>query len=80
MDVALIANSKTDLYSPPCIRNSMGGLFSIPVIQEDTETLIGFPRKKFFIAAAALSDTSIAYTEINYQTLWLWLLEQKLWV
>ncbi|MGC6421360.1 MAG: TrmH family RNA methyltransferase [Flavobacteriaceae bacterium] len=69
LDAVLIANSKTDLYSPPCIRNSMGGLFSIPVIQEDTETLIGFLKeKKFFIAAAALSDTSIAYTETNYQT------------
>ena len=69
LDAVLIANPKTDLYNPQAIRNSLGGIFSVPVIQDSTEAIIDFLQQQgFFIAAAALHEKSIPYTQCHYTT------------
>jgi len=49
MDAVIIANPKTDLYHPHIIRNSLGGVFSIPVAMENSDNVISFLKKKTLI-------------------------------
>ena len=71
LDAVFIANPKTDLYNPQSIRNSMGGIFSIPIVMDQTTTIIDYLKKKsFFIAAADLSEQSITYTRCTLKSPW----------
>ena len=45
MDAVIIANPKTDLYHPHIIRNSLGGVFSIPVAMATSDNVISFLKK-----------------------------------
>ena len=47
-DAVIIANPKTDLYHPQIIRNSMGGIFSIPIAIGNTKDVISFLEKNAF--------------------------------
>ena len=67
IDAVFIANPKTDLYNPQSIRNSLGGIFSLPIIMDSSENIIAYLKEhSFFIAAAALSEKSIPHTECTY--------------
>ena len=45
MDAVFIANPKTDLYNPQSIRNSLGGIFSLPIIMDSSENIIAYLKK-----------------------------------
>ena len=67
-DAVIIANPKTDMYHPQIIRNSMGGVFSIPVATEITEKVMTFLEKnEFNIAAAALDQKANHYKRVKYK-------------
>ena len=67
LDAVLIANPKSDLYNPQVIRNSLGGIFTLPVVQEESATIIRFLKEnKFFTVAAAITKKSVPYNEIKY--------------
>ena len=71
MDAVFIANPKTDLYNPRSIRNSLGGIFSIPVVLDSSEKIIAYLKNhSFFIAAAVLNNNSINYTDCEYKAPW----------
>ena len=58
-NAVIIANPKTDLYHPQIIRNSMGGVFSIPIATDSSEAVISFLEENAFnISAAALDQKS----------------------
>jgi RNA methyltransferase, TrmH family len=66
-DAVIIANPKTDLYHPQIIRNSMGGVFSIPVATDNTEEVISFLEKNAFnISAAALDHKAKHFKRVSY--------------
>lgn len=66
-DAVIIANPKTDIYHPQIIRNSMGGIFSIPVAMDTSENVISFLNKNSFnIIAAALEPDPKDYKRIKY--------------
>tara|TARA_B100001173_G_scaffold307551_1_gene316327 strand:- start:39 stop:755 length:717 start_codon:yes stop_codon:yes gene_type:complete len=67
-DAVIIANPKTDLYHPQIIRNSMGGVFSIPVATDSADKVISFLKKNAFnISAAALDHRAKHFKRVNYQ-------------
>lgn len=67
-DAVIIANPKTDLYHPQIIRNSMGGIFSIPIALDSTENVISFLEKNDFnITAAALHNKAKHYKRVKYE-------------
>ena len=66
-NAVIIANPKTDIYHPQIIRNSIGGLFSIPVATDTSENVISFLDKNSFnITAAALDPNSKDYSRVRY--------------
>jgi len=68
-DAVIIANPRTDLYHPQIIRNSMGGVFSIPIACDDTVNVISFLKKNDFnIIAAALHSSAKHFKRIKYST------------
>ena len=67
-DAVIIANPKTDLYHPQIIRNSMGGVFSIPIASASSEEVISFLEANAFnISAAALDDEAKHFKRVKYQ-------------
>jgi TrmH family RNA methyltransferase len=67
-DAVIIANPKTDLYHPQIIRNSMGGVFSIPIATDSSEAVISFLEENAFnISAAALDQKAKHFKRVKYQ-------------
>ena len=68
MGAVIIANPKTDLYHPHIIRNSLGGVFSIPVAMETSFNVITFLKKNNFnIIATALINKAKHYKRVKYE-------------
>jgi TrmH family RNA methyltransferase len=66
LDAVIIANPKSDLYSPNIIRSSIGCVFTVPTATGTTSEIINFLKeRKIRIYAAALSAT-IPYTKAGY--------------
>ena len=67
-NAVIIANPKTDLYHPQIIRNSMGGVFSIPIATDSSEAVISFLEENAFnISAAALDQKAKHFKRVKYQ-------------
>ena len=67
-DAVIIASPKTDLYHPQIVRNSMGGLFSIPIATDSTEDVFSFLEKNAFnISAAALDHKAKHFKRVKYK-------------
>ena len=67
-DAVIIANPKTDLYHPQIIRNSMGGVFSIPIASASSEEVISFLEANAFnISVAALDNEAKHFKRVKYQ-------------
>jgi len=67
-DAVIIANPKTDLYHPQIIRNSMGGIFSIPIAKGNTKDVISFLEKNAFnISATSLDHKAKHFKRVKYQ-------------
>ena len=67
-DAVIIANPKTDLYHPQIIRNSMGGIFSIPIAKGNTKDVISFLEKNAFnISATSLDNKAKHFKRVKYQ-------------
>lgn len=67
-DAVIIANPKTDLYHPQIIRNSMGGVFCIPIASASSEEVISFLEANAFnISAAALDNEAKHFKRVKYQ-------------
>ena len=68
VDAVIIADPKTDLYHPNIIRNSLGGVFSIPVAMETSHNVISFLKKNNFnIIATALINKAKHYKRVKYE-------------
>jgi len=62
LDAVIIANPKTDLYNPNCIRSSVGCIFTNKIATDSTENVIEFLKiNKFDIYCATLDENSKPY-------------------
>ena len=67
-DAVIIANPKTDLYHPQIIRNSMGGIFSIPIAIGNSKDVISFLEKNAFnISATSLDHKAKHFKRVKYE-------------
>ncbi len=63
-------DSQTDLYNPQCIRNSMGGVFSIPIALTDTTDALAFLQEQQCpVFSAALHPKAKNYQTTAYPKL-----------
>jgi len=63
----LLANCQTDIYNPHCIRNSLGGVFSLPIAVATTEEIGAYlSKKKCPILAATLHPKAKPYHQLPY--------------
>ena len=68
LDAVIIADPKTDLYHPNIIRNSLGGVFSIPVAMGTSHNVISFLKKNNFnIITTALVNKAKHYKRVKYE-------------
>ena len=68
IDALIIANPKTDLYHPQIIRNSLGGLFCVPIAMDSSDNVISFLKKNNFnIIVTALISKAKHYKRIKYE-------------
>ena len=67
-DAVIIANPKTDLYHPQIIRNSMGGVFCLPIASASSDEVVSFLEANAFnISAAALNNEAKHFKRVKYQ-------------
>ena len=67
-DAVIIANPKTDLYHPQIIRNSMGGVFCLPIASASSDEVFSFLEANAFnISAAALNNEAKHFKRVKYQ-------------
>ena len=68
LDAVIIANPRTDIYHPNIIRNSLGGVFSIPIAIDNSKNVISFLKKNDFqIVVAAISSKAKHYKRVKYK-------------
>ena len=67
VDAVLIANPKTDVYNPNCIRSSVGCVFTNQIAVDSTENIIAYLKlNNINIYCATLSDNSQNYHSQDY--------------
>ena len=54
-----------DIYNPNVIRNSLGGFFNIPVVQEASRAAINYLREKKFQILTTYLEASKPYYQLN---------------
>lgn len=68
LDAVLIADPKTDMYSPNIIRSSVGGLFINNLATGSSSEIIDFLKKKGIAIYAAILQESISYLQADFST------------
>lgn len=65
---AVIMLGGCDVYNPQCIRNSLGAVFSLNMIQMTDEELLAFCKEKQILTASAILDRdTVSYAKIDYR-------------
>ncbi len=68
LDAVIIANPKTDMYNPNIIRSSVGCVFTTHIATGSTDEIIALLKQKNINTyAAALSENSVTYTDVNFK-------------
>jgi len=63
----IVADPRTDLYNPNCIRASLGTLFTMPVCEATAGETIDWLRARDFQIFAARVDAQRGYTQVDYR-------------
>lgn len=67
VDAVFMADAKTDPYNPNLIRNSLGAIFTLPVLSLPSRDLISFlQEKEVAIYSAALHRDAMPYTDCDF--------------
>lgn len=66
LDAVIITDPQTDLYNPNAIRASLGTIFSIPTAVVSSEEAIQWLQKSNIQIAAAICDSAVPYTIVDY--------------
>ncbi|MAT98929.1 MAG: rRNA methyltransferase [Anaerolineaceae bacterium] len=61
-------NGGTDIHNPNVVRASLGALFSLPVVEATSETLLSWLRQKQIQIAVLTPEGERPYTETNLQS------------
>ncbi len=61
----IVCDRCTDIHNPNVVRASTGTLFSVPVIESDTETTLAFLKKQSFRILAATPHAAALHSEVD---------------
>ncbi len=64
-DALLLCDSRTDLFNPNVVRASTGVLFSTPVVETSTESMLGWLAEHGIAMVAATPHAEKLYTEVD---------------
>jgi len=64
-DAVIVCNPATDLNNPNVIRNSIGTLFYLPVVESTSEETIVFLQEKGIPVLSAVPDAEVVYTDCD---------------
>jgi TrmH family RNA methyltransferase len=64
-DAAIICDACTDIFNPNVVRSSVGTLFTQPVIEATSSSLISFLKEKRISIVATSPDAETAYTQAD---------------
>ncbi|MGL6196054.1 MAG: TrmH family RNA methyltransferase [Thermoguttaceae bacterium] len=67
VEAVIVADPLCDVYNPNTIRASLGTIFSVPVIVDNSANVISELRKRKISIAAARCEGSICYTEFDFR-------------
>jgi RNA methyltransferase, TrmH family len=62
----IVANPRTDLYNPNCVRASLGTVFTRPVCTATTPEALQWLRSRRLTIYAARTDAKLSYTAVNF--------------
>ena len=65
VDGVIIADPCTDLHNPNVVRASVGTLFTVPVVESNSEEVLRFLREHDVQTLAATPEASTVYTDAN---------------
>ena len=66
VDAVIICGQGTDIHNPNAIRASLGAIFSVPVVQEETATVIDWLKKQAIQIVATTPDAQRPLTAVDY--------------
>lgn len=66
-DAIIICNRKTRITHPKILRSSQGSCFKIPIVEEETETVIEWLKKNHYRILLTDTDAEKFYYEENYK-------------
>ncbi len=66
VDAVLVCDPTTDIYNPNVVRSSVGTLFTLPVIQANSQKVLDYLREKKISIAAATPHAKIEYTDADF--------------
>ena len=67
IDTVIISNPRTDIYHPTIIRNSLGGVFTLPIALDSSKNVINYLKENNLkIIATALSEKAQDYKKVSY--------------
>jgi TrmH family RNA methyltransferase len=64
-DAVLVCDAATDLNNPNVIRNSIGTLFYLPVVEASSTDALAFLREKGIQILSAVPDAEAVYTQLD---------------
>lgn len=67
VDAVIAADPVTDWGNPNTVRASKGTVFSVPVVSDDTATVLGWLRRHGFTLLATTPDTETLHTAADYR-------------
>lgn len=65
VDAVIVCDRCTDINNPNVVRASIGTLFSVPVVEADTETVIAWLKERGIKTLAATPHTDLDYASVD---------------
>ncbi|MES2273214.1 MAG: RNA methyltransferase [Chlamydiota bacterium] len=67
VDAVIVCDPTTDIHNPNVVRASVGTLFTLPVLEANSEETLQFLKDRKILTAAATPHAKIEYTEANFK-------------
>src|SRR5690606_10848226 len=66
VDAVIVCDKTTDIHNPNVVRSSVGTLFTLPVLEADSEETLAFLKKRKIPIAAATPDADLEFTQADF--------------
>lgn len=66
VDAVIVCDKTTDIHNPNVVRSSVGTLFTLPVLEAESEETLAFLKKRKITIAAATPDADLEFTQADF--------------